>query len=140
MSRRYHRDISVAAPRLPQYSLVRILGLTPQAMYPSPLRGSGSHDNFSSGLDKYPLRGRASLASCLLDLASGRDGGSGRVGGGFLTPVRWSGSTLLLRIPGSGPGGIAIAITPTIIRTTDFDPDQLAAIWVGTEMKIRAAR
>ncbi|MDH3814305.1 MAG: hypothetical protein OEV48_07440, partial [Acidobacteriota bacterium] len=48
---RYHRDISVAAPRLPQYFLVRILGLTPQAMYLSPLRGSGSHDNLSSGLD-----------------------------------------------------------------------------------------
>ena len=32
MSRRYHRDISVTAPRLPQYFLVRILGLTPQAM------------------------------------------------------------------------------------------------------------
>jgi LemA protein len=54
MSRRYHRDISVAAPRLPQYFLVRILGLTPQAMYLSPLRGSGSHDNFLSGLDSPP--------------------------------------------------------------------------------------
>ena len=51
-----------------------------------------------------------------------------------------SGSTLLLRIPGSGPGGIAIAITPTIIRTPDFDPDQLAAVWVGTEMRIQVSR
>ena len=51
-----------------------------------------------------------------------------------------SGSTLLLRIPGSGPGGIAIAITPTIIRTTDFDPDQLAAVWVGTETRIQVSR
>ena len=65
MSHRYHRDISVAAPRLPQYFLVRILGLTPQAMYLSPLRGSGPHDNFSSGLD---TAGRN--LPCILHLAS----------------------------------------------------------------------
>ncbi len=52
VSRRRHRDISVAAPRLPLYFLIRILGLTPQAMYLSPLRGSRSHDDFSSGLDR----------------------------------------------------------------------------------------
>jgi len=51
-----------------------------------------------------------------------------------------SGSTLLLRIPGSGRGGIAIAITPTIIQTPEFDPDQLAAVWVGTEMRIQVSR
>ena len=34
------------------FVLALILGLTPQAMYLSPLRGSGSHDNFSSGLDE----------------------------------------------------------------------------------------
>lgn len=51
-----------------------------------------------------------------------------------------SGSTLLLRIPGSGPDGIAIAITPIIVRSTDFDPEQLAAVWVGTETRIQAAR
>jgi hypothetical protein len=33
---------------------IRILGPTPQAMYLSPLRGSRSHDNFSSGLDQGP--------------------------------------------------------------------------------------
>jgi len=33
------------------FILALILGLTPQAIYISPLRGSGSHDNFSSGLD-----------------------------------------------------------------------------------------
>ena len=68
MSRRYHRDISVAAPRLPQYFLVRILGLTPQAMYLSPLRGSGSHDNFSSGLDRSESEGLS--GSCILNLVS----------------------------------------------------------------------
>ena len=68
MSRRYHRDISVAAPRLPQYFLVRILGLTPQAMYLSPLRGSGSHDNFSSGLDRSESEGLS--GSCILKFVS----------------------------------------------------------------------
>ena len=34
------------------FFLTLILGLTPQAMYLSPLRGSRSHDNFSSGLDR----------------------------------------------------------------------------------------
>ena len=33
------------------FILALFLGLTPQAMYLSPLRGSGSHDNFFSGLD-----------------------------------------------------------------------------------------
>lgn len=51
-----------------------------------------------------------------------------------------SGSTLLLRIPGPDPSGIAIAITPTIIRSTDFDPSELAAVWVGSEMRIQASR
>ena len=62
---------------------------------------------------------------------------------------RGSGAVVLCL--GEGHDGIAITtpllflvcslpITPTIIRTTDFDPDQLAAVWVGTEMKIRAAR
>jgi hypothetical protein len=51
-----------------------------------------------------------------------------------------SGSTLLLRIPGSGPDGIAIAITPTIVRSTDFDPAELDSVWVGTETRIQASR
>ena len=68
MSRRYHRDISVAAPRLPQYFLVRILGLTPQAMYLSPLRSSGSHDNFPSGLDRSESEGLS--GSCILKFVS----------------------------------------------------------------------
>jgi type II secretory pathway component GspD/PulD (secretin) len=51
-----------------------------------------------------------------------------------------SGSTLLLRIPGSDPGGIAIAITPTIVRSPEFDPAELDAVWVGTETRIQAAR
>ena len=51
-----------------------------------------------------------------------------------------NGSTLLLRIPGSDPGGIAIAITPTIVRGTGFDPSELAAVWVGSETRIQASR
>lgn len=51
-----------------------------------------------------------------------------------------NGSTLLLPVPGSAHGAIAIAITPTIVRSTDFDPAQLAAFWVGTEMRIQAPR
>jgi len=51
VSSRHHSDISVAAPRLPLFFLLRILGLTPQAMILSPLRGSRSHDNLSPGLD-----------------------------------------------------------------------------------------
>jgi hypothetical protein len=51
-----------------------------------------------------------------------------------------SGSTLLLRVPASGPGGIAIAITPTIVRATEISPEQLAPVWVGTEMRIQASR
>ena len=50
------------------------------------------------------------------------------------------GSTLLLRVPGSAPGGIAIAITPSIVRSTDFDPEELASVWVGTESRIQASR
>lgn len=50
------------------------------------------------------------------------------------------GSTLLLRIPGSDPGGIAIAITPAIVRSPDFDPSELAAVWVGSETRIQASR
>ncbi len=49
------------------------------------------------------------------------------------------GSTLLLRVPGSAPGGIAIAITPSIVRSTDFDPEELASVWVGTESRIQAS-
>ena len=45
--------------------VVLSLGLTPQAMYLSPLRGSGSHDDFSSGLDTEGLGG-----SCILNLVS----------------------------------------------------------------------
>lgn len=51
-----------------------------------------------------------------------------------------SGSTLLLRIPGSGPGGIAIAITPAIVRSPNFAPVELDAVWVGTETRIQASR
>ncbi len=51
-----------------------------------------------------------------------------------------NGSTLLLRVPGSDDGDVAIAITPTIVRSTDFDPAQLAAFWVGTETRIQAPR
>jgi type II secretory pathway component GspD/PulD (secretin) len=51
-----------------------------------------------------------------------------------------NGSTLLLRIPGSDPGGIAIAITPTIVSSPNFDPLELAAVWVGSEMRIQASR
>lgn len=51
-----------------------------------------------------------------------------------------NGSTLLLRIPGSDPGSIAIAITPTIVRGTGFDPSELAAVWVGSETRIQASR
>ena len=50
------------------------------------------------------------------------------------------GSTLLLRIPGPESGGIAIAITPTIVRTTEFDPELLAAVWIGTETRMQASR
>ena len=50
------------------------------------------------------------------------------------------GSTLLLRVPGSAPGGFAIAITPTIVRSPEFDPAELDAVWVGTEMRIQASR
>lgn len=50
------------------------------------------------------------------------------------------GSTLLLRVPGSAPGGIAIAITPIIVRNTEFGPSELDAVWVGTETRIQASR
>jgi len=50
------------------------------------------------------------------------------------------GSTLLLRVPGAQPGDVVIAITPTIIRITEFDPEQLAAVWAGTETRIQASR
>jgi type II secretory pathway component GspD/PulD (secretin) len=50
------------------------------------------------------------------------------------------GTTLLLRVPGSGPGDIAIAITPTIVRSTDYDSAEMAAVWVGTESRMQASR
>ena len=50
------------------------------------------------------------------------------------------GSTLLLRVSGTTPGDVAIAITPTIVRSTDFDAEELASVWVGTESRIHASR
>jgi len=51
-----------------------------------------------------------------------------------------NGSTLLLRIPGSDPDGIAIAITPTIVRRPSFDPSELSAVWVGSDSLMQASR
>jgi type II secretory pathway component GspD/PulD (secretin) len=51
-----------------------------------------------------------------------------------------NGSTLLLRIPGSEVEGIAVAITPTIVRSPKFDPSDLSALWVGSETRIQALR
>jgi type II secretory pathway component GspD/PulD (secretin) len=51
-----------------------------------------------------------------------------------------SGSTLLLRIPGPDTGGIAIAITPTIVRGTEFESSEIEAVWVGSESRIHASR
>ena len=51
-----------------------------------------------------------------------------------------SGSTLLLRFPRSDSGGIAIAITPDIVSSPEFDSMELDAVWVGTETRIQASR
>jgi len=56
------------------FILALILGLTPQAMNISPLRGSGSHDNFSSGLDTVhqPSRLSPEYVTSLMDFDGGR--------------------------------------------------------------------
>jgi len=70
------------------------------------------------------------------------DGSGGRSERGRIeTSARLaSGSTLLLRVPGSIAGGVAIAIAPTIVRGADFDPSELTAVWVGTESRMQASR
>ena len=50
----------IGAPEAPH---IHSLGLTPQAMDLSPLRGSRSIDNFSSGLDRSESGRSAGLAS-----------------------------------------------------------------------------
>jgi hypothetical protein len=46
----------------------------------------------------------------------------------------------LIRIPGTDPDGIAIAVTPTIVRSPNFDSLELAAVWVGSETRMQALR
>ena len=85
------------------------------------------------------LEVRAMLAPT--DSKNPDDGADRPILGRIETAARLAGdSTLLLRVPGTSPGDIAIAITPTIVRTTEFDPEELAAVWVGTETRIQAAR
>jgi hypothetical protein len=50
-----------------------------------------------------------------------------------------AGSTLLIRVPRSAQEDLAIAITPTIVRGTEFDPTHLEAMWVGTETRIHVS-
>lgn len=75
------------------------------------------------------------------DSGSSDDGAVRSTSGRIETSARLtSGSTLLLQVPGAAPGDIVIAITPTVIRSTEFDPAELDAVWVGTETRIQASR
>ncbi len=61
MSLRYHRDISVAAPPLPQYFLVRILGSRPRLCI---CRRSAARDRMTT------FRHDLTVEPCILDLES----------------------------------------------------------------------
>ena len=87
------------------------------------------------------LEVRALLAPSGLQQSEGDEASDRAASARIETSARLpAGSTLLLRVPSSAEDDLAIAITPTIVRGTEFDPAQLEAMWVGTESRIQASR
>ncbi len=87
------------------------------------------------------LEVRALLAPSGLQQSEGDEASDRATSARIETSARLpAGSTLLLRVPSSAENDLAIAITPTIVRGTEFDPAQLEAMWVGTESRIQASR